>query len=249
MMLVGLSGSIGSGKTTFANYLSEDVENHQHWESWQVIAEIANGLRQREMPLSNVHDLPGISLWLNPLPQLVQEVTHRKLPREDAIVTDEKVAANPEWYDKLFTYTELIQEKPDLQLGPITEERKEELRSLLQWVGGFLAKTVAGDIWYTEIVRRIKNTPDLELSTVGGVRFPADAGALHDAGGVVLAIERPDESSPDGDDITEREVNQVPHDSLIVNDGNLDQLRACAKQVYKDLGAGALQASYQATQF
>lgn len=249
MILVGIGGTIGSGKTTFASYLSENCTQSAHWESWQVIAEVANGLRAHPMNITNAGDYLALNRWLAPLPELVKKTTGATMDPRLAVVTDEKVAASPDLYAKLLEYIELVRADPGLQMGSITGDKKEQFRSLLQWLGGYLAKSVSGDIWYKEIARRAFATPNLQLATIGGVRFPADAAAIHKCGGIVIRIVRPSSIARDTEDITEREVETIPFDIEIVNDGNLPELQSCAYKVYEDLVLKSPGANYTASTF
>lgn len=244
MIIVGLTGAIGSGKTTFADFLAEQFGQAGHWESWQLIAEVAGALRaggQHPAPT----DIQAINHWLEPLPDIVWKICHKKVAFDTV-----KLAANIEpaaaEYVKLFQYLGLVQEQPELGRGPITESRKEDVRSLLQWLGGYLAAKCGGDIWYAEIIRRIRMEPKLELATIGGVRFLADAKCIKEANGLIMAISRPGWSARDTADPTERERSQIQADGIVYNDGTLDELRACARRIAADLRRGRLKSEYRA---
>lgn len=148
----------------------------------------------------------------------------------------------------MLLYLSNVQANPYLQTVKITESNKEDLRSILQWLGGYLAKTCGGDIWYAEIIRRIESTPELELATIGGVRFPDDAKCVKKAGGAIIEIRRPDIQERDKKDLTERERKLIHHDSVIHNDGTLEDLAECAKTVLKDLKRQALLTEYHAAE-
>ncbi|MDL2362863.1 MAG: hypothetical protein QFB86_00585 [Patescibacteria group bacterium] len=244
MILVGLSGAIGSGKTTFAEFLAAMQEKHVHWESWELIAEIGNALLVEQLNKDFSGDYTELNKWLEPLPDLVLQVTHQPLPKTKGLVTTQAVTANPDQFAKLFEFTQTLARDHSLQQGAITLDSKEQYRSLLQWLGGYLAKNVSGDIWYGEITRRIATTRAIELATVGGVRFPADAAALRAAGGHILTIERPNIVVRDANEITERESKLIEPDAIISNDGSLHELIGVAQTVYSDLKNNALKSRY-----
>jgi len=245
MVIVGLTGNIGSGKSTFADFLAEQFEHAGHWESWQLIAEVAEALRANGHPKSDSTE--AVNRWLEPLPDIIQKICHKQVSFNDLKLDGAVKHDSPE-YVKLFQYLELVQERPELAVGPVTEARKEDLRSILQWLGGYLAAKCGGDIWYGEIIRRIQTEPKLELATIGGVRFPADAKCIINAGGVIMAIERPGWEPRDKSDPTERERGQIHADTVIYNDGSLDQLRRCAQKVAADIKGGTRLPQYRAAE-
>jgi hypothetical protein len=244
MVIVGLTGIIGSGKTTFADFLAEQFERAGHRESWQLIAEVAEALRSNPHP--DPDSIEAVNRWLEPLPGIVQKTCCKHVSFDDLKLNRAVKRASPE-YVKLFRYLELVQAQPELAAGPITEGRKEDLRNILQWLGGYLAAKCGGDIWYGEIIRRIQAEPELELATIGGVRFLADAACIKDAGGVVIAIERAGWASRDTADPTERERTRIKVDTTVYNDGSLEQLRRCAQKVASDIKRQALPAEYRAS--
>jgi hypothetical protein len=235
MIIVGLTGSIGSGKTTFADFLAAQFAHAGHWESWQLVAEVAEALRRQPSP--GPDDIVAINEWLRPLPAIVDHVCHKIIGFDDLRLAEDVDQHAPE-YVKLFQYLELMKASPELQQGPISENRKESLRSILQWLGGYLAKTCGGDIWYAEIIRRIQTQPKLELATIGGVRFLADAACIRQADGLVVGVIRPGWEARDKNDPTERERNRIALDSTIYNDGSLRQLEQCAALLAADMVSG-----------
>ncbi len=249
MIIIGLSGSIASGKTTFASFLDEQFSPAMHWESWLLIAEVGNALRQTRHSHPLPDDTAAINNWLEPLPVLLKQIVHKNVAFKDIKLTSRRLAESPEYYVKLQEYLALMQAKPALQSGAITEDNKEQLRSLLQWLGGYLVNVVDVGIWYDEIIRRIQRSATLDGATIGGVRFPGDASRIKDAGGYILTMRRPGKSAQDTQDLTERERELISPDAIIINDGSLDQLQRCAVQVVEDLRANALAQTYQATTF
>lgn len=248
MIILGLTGNIGSGKTTFADFLSEQVERSGHWESWQLIAEVANGLRSSGVAHPDPRDLDAINAWLRPLPGLITEICHKKSVYEDVRLHAGAVKTAPQLYEKLFAYLKLMQARPELRGVAITDEVKEELRSILQWIGGYLPTIYGGDIWYAEIIRRIQASDGLELATIGGVRYVADAKCIKTAGGRIALIVRPGLEARDGQDPTERERSDIAIDITVYNDGRLDELESCAEQLAHDLLDASPATVYRARQ-
>lgn len=249
MILAGITGNIDSGKTTLAGYMSDCLPRSAHYESWQLIAEVANSLRQASPSHPSWRDREAINKWIQPLPAILEATTRKSVDLEILKLTKERVEAHPEHYTKLFEYLELMEAQNELQAATISEATKETFRSFLQWLGGYLAHTVGGDIWYSELIRRIQAKDDADIVTIGGVRFPADAICIRQVGGSIISIERPDLARRDEQDLTEREVTLITPDCGIINSGSLGQLQKCAEHVVKDLQNQNLQLTYDASNF
>lgn len=251
MIIVGLTGGIGHGKTTFAGLLAAQAHTHKHWESWEVVAEVANALRHENPHHPSPDNIAGINAWLAPLPDIIATLMHCHADFTQIALTEQKLVEHPLHFKKLIEYLELMQAQPELQSGDISADTRLQFRMLLQWLGGYLVKTVEEGIWYDEIVRRIHlaGSTDLELATVGGVRFPGDAERLRNAGGFIIEIRRPNYGEADKADLTERERKLITAETVVVNDGTLEQLERCAVKVYDDLRTRNLAASYQAAAY
>lgn len=251
MVIVGLTGGIGHGKTTFASLLAENARVHRHWESWEVVAEVANALRHENHGPPAPDNIASINAWLAPLPDIIATCVHCPADYTQFALTKERLASNPLHFAKLFEYLELMQVRPELQAGDITEANRQQFRSLLQWLGGYLVKTVDDGIWYDEVIRRIHlaESSDLQLATVGGVRFPGDAERLRNARGFIIEIQRPGMQEADKQDLTERERKHITADAIVINDGTLEQLASCAATVYDDLQGRSLLKKYKASDF
>ena len=251
MIIVGLTGGIGHGKTTLAEYLAKHAKKHRHWETWQVVGEVAATLRHEKPDHPKPDNLEAINAWLAELPDIITTVTHTPADFTQLALTPERLNEHPEHYEKLLEYLRLMSAKPELQIIEITAENKGRFRAILQWLGGFLVEKVDPGIWYDEIVRRIHQSEaeGLELATVGGVRYPTDAERLRNANGFILEIKRPDVAEQDLHDLTERERRLISPDSTVINDASLKQLDACATALYKDLTERSLKPSYKASEF
>jgi hypothetical protein len=246
MIIIGLTGGIGHGKSTFGQYLANNATTHGQWESGELIAEVATALRASKLPSPQPDSLNAINGWLEPLPAILDKTVHVQVTRP-IILTRSDLAGDSPYFIKLLDYLRLAQADPIHQHNPITSENKETVRPLLQWLGGYLAKTIRDDIWYQEIIRRVNATPNLQIALIGGVRFPADAACLRAAGGKIINITRPRLDQPDLQDLTERERGLIRFDSTIYNDASLEQLQTCAQQVYHDLTTGRLVVDYRAS--
>jgi hypothetical protein len=246
MIIIGLTGGIGHGKSTFAKYLTNSTSNHGHWESGEVISEVASLLRTSQVASPRPADLAAINSWLHPLPLILEQTVHIRLSAP-IVLTQSDLTSRRDQFTKLLDYLHNAQAEPARHHELITPHNKELIRPLLQWLGGYLAKTVSDDIWYQEIMRRIQATPNLQLATIGGVRFPADAKCVRAAGGKIISITRPRLEQTDLQDLTERERSLIQVDSIIYNDATLAQLAVCAQQVYADLISSRLAQEYRAS--
>lgn len=249
MIVVGITGGIGHGKTTLAKFLAAHARQSLHWESGELVIEVANALRSEhpEHPLPG--NLAGINSWLEPLADIVTACVHCPADFTQIALTPERVAADPPSYRKLFDYLQTMQDHPGLQRVEITQDNKQEFRSLMQWLGGYMVKKVNNGIWYDELVRRLHHIPasaGVNLVTIGGVRFPGDAERLRNAGGFIVEIRRPGLEQVDKHDLTERERALIEPDTVIMNDSNLSALQACAERLYADLEVRSLQQHYSA---
>jgi hypothetical protein len=249
MIIVGLMGGIGHGKSTFAAVLASAAESSHAFESSDIISEVANKLRASSASNAIPQTLDQVNQWLRPLPDVLQAVVHQQPSFSLIEVTETDIKHDPASYVKLFEYLELIKAKPELASVMITAENKSDVRPLLQWLGGYLLKKIDDKVWYMEIVNRISYLPPVELVTVGGVRYPGDAECLRAVGGRILDIYRPSQPGVDAQDITERERTAITPDATVTNDGSLDNLHSCAKVVLEDLRANRLQGLYTALDY
>lgn len=244
MIIVGVTGGIGSGKTTFAEFLATNTQKTKHFESWLVIAEVANAWRSAAPIHPDPQDFRAINDWLRPLSSIVTSVCNKPVEFDQLELTPERLKNAPDSYAKLLEYLELMLKCPELQKGQITQDSKETYRSLLQWLGGYFEKNVAAGTWYDEIVRRIQQTRDVDLATVGGVRFLGDARRIARAGGKIICIDRPDISLQDANEITEREQKLIVPDATVINDAGLPELGSVAAKIWKDLQKNQLVTEY-----
>lgn len=249
MILLGITGPIGHGKTTLANFLTQLEPTAQQAESSQIIAEVANKLNvffDSEQP--NESDIASVNRWLAHLPQILQGITQTIVPEDKVHLTKNDVTRHPADYEKLWEYIAAARTNPSLAHQPITSDNKQQYRTLLQWLGGYFVTHVDSGIWYNELIRRSQSAAKqgCALFVIGGVRFPSDGQIVQAAGGAVIQITRPGSQELDVMDPTERERSKIRHDTLVINDGSLTQLKKVAGQLYSDLRHSTVQKRYQA---
>jgi hypothetical protein len=247
MVIVGLTGAIGSGKTTFGTFLNAQAARPCHLESSELIIEVANDLlQQTAVTFPSTTAISTLNQWLALLPIILEDRVHRHVDWEALQLTDQDIEKHPEAYRKLFEYIESQLAKRRQGNTAISAANKSEHRAILQWLGGYLAKRVDGAIWYRELIERGKALPGVDLLTLGGVRFPADADCIRQHQGVIVELVRPSQASQDITDITERERGLITPDISVVNDGTLEQLERLASNVYEDIMSHDSKQQYRA---
>lgn len=247
MLLIGMTGPISHGKTTFAAALTELEPLTIHLESSLVIAQVANAMHAVLKKVPDPYETNSLNEWLKFLPQILSETVHIKTTFERLKVEQEQVEQHPIEYQKLIMHVENLRRDPKLARQAITIENKETYRPFLQWLGGYLVQRIDAGIWYNQIVRLVKEAESTgcRLCIVGGLRYPTDAAILRNAGGVIIKVYRPGHLQNDMLDPTERERDNIPVDSTIMSNGTLEDVKRCARIFLKDLQAGQLKMTYQ----
>ena len=247
MVIIGISGDIGSGKSTFARALTEAEPASIHLESSDLIAETANRLFKANegVAVPDPDNLEALNMWLAPLHEILSSLRPVMLSGDIFVVTADKQAENHSHYQKLVQFLADFKES-DSGGHKITKANKEEYRPILQWLGGFVATMVSGRFWYQELIDRAQSKP-LKLAVLGGVRFVDDARCIHDAGGIIVRIDRPALTTRDKADITEKERSEIDYDTVVANDGSPEDLQEIAAKLIQDIGNGRLKSSYKAT--
>lgn len=249
MVLLGITGPIGHGKTTFASYLAQQNPQAHQIESSYVISEVADRLNKFfvwESPRQQ--DILSVNRWLAHLPAIVSAVTHAHIGVDDVTLTEQDIVNRPQDYEKLWDYLNAAHKNPEITSEYITSYNKEAYRPLLQWLGGFLVKHVDEGIWYNELVRRATEAQayGCQLFIIGGVRFPGDAKILRKAKGIIIEIQRPGLDEPDMKDPTERERHSIQPDVVVINNGSLEQLLDASLRLYQDIAKNKLKEKYYA---
>lgn len=247
MLLIGMTGPISHGKTTFAAALSELEPLTIHLESSLVIAQVANAMHMMLTKVPDPYDINSLNEWLKFLPGILAETVHVKVPYERLKLDQEQIEQHPIEYQKLIMHVENLRRDPRMARQAITIDNKENYRPFLQWLGGYLVQKVDAGIWYNQIVRLVKDaeTTGCNLCIVGGLRFPTDAAILRNAGGTIVKVYRPGHLQNDMLDPTERERDNIPVDCTIMSNGTLEDVKRCAAVFLKDLREGNLKLTYQ----
>lgn len=237
MIIVGITGGIGHGKTTFANALASHAQTYRHYETWGLVAEVAAALRNSAARTPSPADLQAINHWLGSLTDIIATHLHTIVGSESLRITQGLLAKHPDHYQKLLLYLEREQDGTIPPGTEINSDTKELFRPLLQWLGGYLVIVCGNGIWYDELIRRIthERSHHYELVTISGVRYPADAERVRNAGGSIIEISRPEAGDQDAQDLTERQRSLIDADSNIANNGTLNDLQDCASTVLQDL--------------
>jgi len=247
MLIFGMTGPIGHGKSTFAKAIKELEPSTVRFESSMVIAEVANALHAATQTIPTRDDIQSINEWLKPLPEIIAEVVHVKCTFYQVQVQLADVQRHPIEYEKLFLHIENLTRNPGLIKQPITPENKETYRPILQWLGGYLVKKLEPSIWYSEIIRRTQEAmaEGTKICIVGGLRFPTDAELIKKVQGTIIKVYRPDHLQFDALDPTERERDNIPADCTVVNNGTIDDMKTCAHKILEDIAASNLQRVYR----
>lgn len=249
--LIGISGAIGSGKSTFSTMLSEFEPKNSVYEIGQIVAELAedfNKVLSNELTLNTAKDdIELVNQALIWFIEAIEERMRHKITWNQLAITKQHMADQPELYDKWLLYLNLARKQPVLLSDRITQGNKAVYRPLLQWLGNYMVEKVSKTIWIDEIFHRIsQHDDDKNLIIINGLRYPSDAEALNQRGGKIIEIIRPDIKQADSDDPTEVERNEIKANIQVINDGSLGDLRALAEKLWEDLAVSEPKITYSA---
>lgn len=251
MIILGMTGPIGHGKSTFAEALAASEPSTVHFESSLIIAEVANAMQNALNDLPDPYNVEQLNSWLRCLPAILLEVIHVNCSYEQIKLEQNAMEEHPVEYQKLILHVENLQRKPELMTQSIDKDNKENYRPLLQWLGGYLVQKIDSGIWYNEIVRRIRqaSTAGCSLCLVGGLRYPTDAAILRGAGATIIKVYRPGHLQSDMLDPTERERQNIQVDCTIMSNGTVADVKQFAKLFYEDLKNNRLEKNYRTATF
>lgn len=249
MIIIGVHGAIGHGKTTFASALTEIEPNSTHFESSTIIAELLDELHLRLKPPFTSDPVLFANEWFMLLTPLLKQLFDLDVKPELLQFTKADVAREPIKYQKLLEHAARLQRDPSIARQKITVNNKATYRAGLQGFGGYLVAQVSPTIWYDEIVRRmvLARSNGRKLCVVGGLRFPADADTIRKSGGIIVEIVRPNMVERDSQDPTEAFRKQIVSDVRVINNGTEQQLMTVAEQLLTGISEGNLRATYTAS--
>lgn len=247
--ILGITGAIGSGKSTFSEFLAAAEPHAAIYESREIITEVAEQFNKAlaselhfEVADDDAEVINQAMIWLT---ELINEQLHVEVTWTQLALTKHRLAMHPEFYEKLFVHLKNLREQPALANARITKANKEQFRPLLQWLGGYLVAAVSKTIWFDEIFRRIdRYDMDKKLIIINGLRYPADAEMVRSNSGLIIGLERPGQDA-ELTDVTEASRNQIKPDCIVYNTGTLPQLKATAQQLVEDAMISALKPAYR----
>ena len=154
------------------------------------------------------------------------------LKEECAKMIVEELASNSSCSFNLTTYYEQV--LADMN----SDETKEKYRLLLQWWGTEFKRSIDPDYWVKRLkvwLSVAKNYVDLVV--IPDVRFVNEIETVKQLGGIVIRVERPQLVQCDTH-ASEKLLDDYKNwDSVIVNDGTLDELeqhvRAVCEEIWK----------------
>lgn len=246
MVILGLTGPIGHGKSSFAEYIARMEPTSLHFESFQIVAEVANAMHKALNDVPDAYNVASLNNWLHCLPSILADVVHVECSFKQIELQQAVIEQHPIEYQKLILHVENLGRNPELMKHQITAGNKENYRPLLQWLGGYLVQKIDPGIWYNEIVRRIHaaSTAGAQLCVVASLRFPNDAAIMRAAGAIIIELSRPGHLQSDTLDPTERERLNIKPDCSILNNGSLADLEKFCEHFLSDLKAGKLDRIY-----
>lgn len=247
MIVLGMTGPIGHGKSTFASAIKRIEPKTKHLESSLVIADVANAMHSKLKIIPDPYSVTSLNEWLKALPEILVDVVKITVSFDELELNQLRIERHPVEYQKLIIHVENLKRDPNLIKNKVTHENKETYRPFLQWLGGYLVQHVKPTIWADELARRVEaaRTENYEVCIVGGLRFPTDATTLRKTGALIIKVYRPSHLQNDMLDPTERERDNIPVDCTIMSNGTVEDLNTGAGVVLRDIRANKLQKLYQ----
>ena len=237
MEIIGLTGPIKHGKTTFANAVEVIDPTALHIETGLIIAEVADAFHE-QMPFPpERNNIQWMNKWLKFLPGILKDTVHVDTTYKELRFTEDDVYENPKEFEKFYAHAVLLTQNPELSKQAITTDNKETYRPILQWLGGYLVSRVSPIIWNDEIFRRvdIARESGAKIAIISGLRYESDAKAVKKHGGTIVELIRPDLPLEDIADPTERERSKIKPDITVRNLGTVKDLEDTAAVVVNDV--------------
>lgn len=251
--LIGITGAIGSGKTSFAAALAKVEPSYAIYETFQLVAEIGDAFNQAlkaELAFATArNDIELINQALIWLPDTIQDRLKREVAWGKLAIKRHSTLVHPTLYRQLLIYVRQARKQPKILDKPITEVNKQTYRSLVHWLTNYLVVKVGKTIWYDELLRRVKaKDSKKKLVIICGLRHPIDADVIRNAGGRVVRIRRPGgllPKIPKVADPAEVRRRLIKADCIVFNNGKPKDLISLAKTMWQDLSKnGGLKTRY-----
>ena len=247
MILIGITGAIGHGKSTIAELLHQIEPNSRAFETSEVISEVATQLCQHFGQANVALDNPAsINTWLSHLPSILTAVLKRSVPAELFVIEPSIIGTEPPEYVKLWEFIAWANANPDRLHATITQENKADYRPLLQWIGGYCVENIDPTIWNTELIRRAEQAGDsgAKLSILGGIRFVGEAENVVKHEGLIISVIRDHHKTQDASDPTERQRALIRPSITVHNDGSIEDLMHKVRHMYLDILQGKPASTY-----
>lgn len=245
--IIGLTGDIHSGKSTFAKELYNiNPEAHAYYETGGYVIKVADAF--------NIEYGRTEGSYIERVNRTLQELDYKDLFKATAILRTPQldladIEAHPDDFAELLSeYLPAVDANPHLLEKPIATGSKEDYRKLLQWLGNYFATRVNKHIWFKEIFKDVEqDDKDKELIITAALRKLADEISVRSNGtgtpGRIVGIIRPGHTS-DRTSPSEIERLGIKPDVIINNSGTAKQLGQLARIFYEDLRAGQLKKVY-----
>ncbi|MDX1766120.1 MAG: hypothetical protein R3313_04180 [Candidatus Saccharimonadales bacterium] len=252
MIVIGITGPIGHGKSTLASAFLNITSKSEHLESSMVITEVANEWLDKfpKELLINERDTKLLNRWMKDLADIVSKQL-RPLNSRKLLIEKSMLKTEPEMYKQLFVYIDLLRQGVVPIGEKIDQDNKDKHRAILQWVGGYLVAKAHKGIWYEEIEKRLgaAEKRGVQLFIVGGIRYPYDAEVIRRNGGVIIQLLRKDLPERETEDITEIHRHEVKIDATIYSDASREALSEAALSIYDDIQNKTLLKQYNTDDF
>jgi hypothetical protein len=251
MIIVGISGPIGSGKTSFAELLVvADPAISTHLETSTIVMELCNqfnkALAAQPFPLDAIRSTNQLLPTLLPT---LSTYSGKQLTLQDVLIHQHDISVHAVWYNKLFEYYDTVYAHPELPHHTILPANKTDYRAIMQWVGGyFLYRLNDPVMWYRVLQNTLRQLPSaISFAALTAPRQPAEADFIRkELAGLIIMMQRPTVEL-DSNEGTEQAVSSIKPDITVINNGNLSDLRILANSLRADIIRGNYQSVYSAS--
>src|SRR5688572_13360305 len=105
-VLIGITGAVGSGKSTFAKALADCEPDHSIYETYQLIAEVGDAFNQAlkaELEFATArNDTELVNQALIWLPAAIEERLHAEVSWSQLAIKRHETLVRPSFYGKLY---------------------------------------------------------------------------------------------------------------------------------------------------